>query len=135
MNDKKQAMQAAESMADQINSVVNNMADKMEKPAGAVADLASYGFEQYVWYKFADGLTGVICALLAGIFGTVLVLIVAKLYKKKSKDDADWGFIIVASIIAFFAILVIMPMVLSNNLAQTIAPEGAVISEILKQLK
>lgn len=144
VKDKELAEKVMSNVGDQINSVVNNLADKLEAPTEAVQGIAKYGFEKYAEFVSAEAIGGLIVDGLFIILSIVCAIILWKLLQNlktsMEEEDFEWeNFVPISKacicIVCFAASMIFMSVATSSiktDLARAIAPEGAVIQDVIR---
>lgn len=146
VKDSKVAGEVITNISDQVNSVINNFASKLEAPAEAVQNVAKYGFEKYAEnvsaYAIGSLVVDGIMIILSGIFAFVIYKIICDLRKAELEDTLDWDeftSIVKAALsliltIAFFIYISLSLSDIPRDLGKALAPEGAVVKEIIENV-
>jgi len=140
--DMETVSKAAVSVSEQINLVISNIAEKLEAPAGAIKEVAQFGFEKYVDYISAYAIGSIITDIILFILSVVFIFTFIKLSKDvknnhmdKANDVDVIGFIkiIIATILIILSFSFMGNVLCSINedYSKAIAPEGYVIKEII----
>jgi hypothetical protein len=121
--------QAISTVSEQINSVVDNLADKLEAPASAVTEIAQYGFEAYVWYVFAKGVGYLVTAALMVAMSACLMYVAKRFWPKTNQDDPTGA---VLALIFGLILLFCSSIPVFWGIVSLMAPEGVAIADVIR---
>jgi hypothetical protein len=121
--------QAVSTVSEQINSVVDNLADKLEAPASAVTEIAQYGFEAYVWYVFAKGIGHLVTAVLMMAVSACLFYVAKRFWPKNHADEPIGA---VLALVFGFILLISSVIPAFWGIVSLIAPEGVAIADVIR---
>lgn len=107
----------------------------LKSVAEAFPDVGMKGFEYYVQYVYADGIAELACALILSTLMTVTLIGVTRAVKKHGIEEIEGGLTLMLGTILSLVMLISAIDCLSDGLVRVIAPEGAVIAEIVSGVK
>lgn len=147
ITDKQVAENVMVNVSEQINSVVNNLATKLEAPAEAVQGIAKYGFEKYVEFVAAEAIGSLLLSglyiLTAIIFATFTWKLIQGLKKDQEDEDFTWDDYVPCSKVIISIILPIAAIIMffgsmsdiQTDIAKVVAPEGAVVKDLVHEVQ
>lgn len=128
--------QEIENISDQINSVVNNLANKLEAPTEAITKIANYGFEKYTKFIRDQAITIIILEFILFCCSIVFGLIAYKFYlqiKENGRNDGkEIGMVIFG--LCSFGLFMFCLITFGKQIPIFLNPEAVVIKEIINSI-
>jgi len=107
----------------------------LKSVAEAFPDVGMKGFEYYVQYVYADGVAQIACALFLFAMTFMIMIGVVKVAKKPGLEEIEGAIPALIGTVVAFCLITASFDCLSKGLVRVIAPEGAVIAEIVSGVK
>jgi len=117
------------------SDLATSVNDIISAAAAAFPEIAGKGFEYYVSYVFAKGVSGIVTGVVSIVAAILFALAARKMYKICTPLNEGEVFISIILIALGIMFAISGLHSIENGIIYTLAPQGAVLHEIIGNMK